>query len=277
MRKGRTTGSDSLRLKNAELLRLNAEKDKFFSIIAHDLRSPFNGLLGLTEILIGGLHEMTMDQIQQMSRLIRNSATNLFSLLDNLLEWSSMQRGLTTFVPVTFLLMPKISDSMVLLMDVANKKEIAISYVVPEDLDVFADENMLGSIIRNLMSNAVKFTPKGGKIIVSAKSLPDRSVEIFIKDTGIGMSKKMIDDLFRLDINTKRKGTEDEFSTGLGLMICKDFIEKFGGKLWIESEIGKGSVFYFTIPSSGEMDSKKVALNEKQPDIYHNNYPITNI
>lgn len=240
---------EELELKNVQLLKLNADKDKFLSIIAHDLRSPFNGLLGLTEILTGGLHEMTMDQIQQMAQLIRNSATNLYSLLDNLLEWSSMQRGLTTFVPVSLLLLPKISESMVLLKDAANKKDIVIIYAVPSDLEVFADGNMLGSIIRNLMTNAVKFTSKGGDITVSAKTLTERLVEISIRDTGIGMSKKMIDNLFHPDINTNRKGTEDEFSTGLGLMICKDFIEKLGGKLWIESEIGVGSVFYFTIPS----------------------------
>jgi len=250
---------EELELKNAQLLKLNNEKDKFFSIIAHDLRSPFNGLLGLTEILTGGLPGMTMEQIQRMILLIRSSATNLFILLDNLLEWSRMQRGLTTFVPVSFLLMSKITECMVLLTEEANKKEIAISFEIPEDMALFTDENMVGSIFRNLMTNAVKFTPKGGKIKVSARSAADKSVEISIKDTGIGMSKKMMNDLFHLDVRTNRKGTEDEFSTGLGLIICKDLIENIGGKLGIESKMGKGSRFYFTIPLAGTTEYNNVA------------------
>lgn len=240
-----------LELKNAQLVMLNAEKDKFFSIIAHDLRSPFNGLLGLTEILTEGLHDMTMEQIHHMATLIKSSASNLYGLLDNLLEWSCMQRGLTNYIPTSFLLMPIISESMVLVTGTANKKEITISYDVPEDISVVADINMLGSIIRNLVTNAVKFTPKGGKITVSAKSLPGQFIEICIRDTGIGMNEKMINNLFRLDVNTNRKGTEDEFSTGLGLMISKDFIEKLGGKLWVESDIRKGSAFHFSIPTNG--------------------------
>jgi len=249
---------EELELKNAQLVKLNAEKDKFFSIIAHDLRSPFNGLLGLTEILTEGLPNMTMEQIHDMAMLIKSSASNLYCLLDNLLEWSSLQRGLITYIPTSFLLMPKISESMVLITEMANKKEIAISYDIPEDMEVFADGNMLGSIIRNLVTNAVKFTPKGGNITVSAKYIPGRFVEISVRDTGIGMSKKIVDNLFRLDVNTNRRGTEDEYSTGLGLIICKDLIEKLGGKLWIESETGRGSTFYFSIPSKAEADYKSV-------------------
>ena len=130
---------------------------------------------------------------------------------------------------------------MLLVKDAADTKEILISYAVPEDLKVFTDGNMLGGILRNLVTNAVKFTSKGGIILISAKSIPGNLVEISVRDTGIGMSKGLIDDLFRLDANTGRKGTDGEPSTGLGLMICKDFIEKNGGELFIESEEGKGS------------------------------------
>jgi signal transduction histidine kinase len=144
--------------------------------------------------------------------------------------------------------MSKITESMALVTEAADKKEIAISYDIPEDLSVFADANMFEGIIRNLSSNAVKFTNKGGVVNISAKTMPDKTVEISVKDTGIGMDKKMTDNLFRIDIDTSSKGTEDEPSTGLGLFICKDFIEKHGGKLWVESEEGKGSVFTFTIP-----------------------------
>ena len=241
---------ETLRMNEAELLRINAEKDKFFSIIAHDLRSPFNGFLGLTEIMVEGLPGMKRNEIHQMAVLIRKSANNLYSLLGNLLEWSRMQRGLIDFAPSSFLLMSKISESMVLVKDAADKKEILISYAVPKDLMVFADTNMLGGILRNLVTNAVKFTHKGGVILISARSVTGNSVEISVSDTGIGMSKSLIENLFHLGVNTGRKGTEGEYSTGLGLMICKDFIEKSGGKLVIESEEGKGSVFHFTIPGN---------------------------
>lgn len=136
---------------------------------------------------------------------------------------------------------------MLLVKDAADNKEILISYAVPEDLKVFTDGNMLGGILRNLVTNAVKFTFKGGIILISAKSIPGNFVEISVSDTGIGMSTALIDDLFRLDVNTGRKGAYGEYSTGLGLMICKDFIEKNGG-LFIESDEGKGSDFKFTVP-----------------------------
>jgi len=248
---------ETLRMNEAELLRLNAEKDKFFSIIAHDLRSPFNGFLGLTEIMVEGLPGMTRDEIQQMAVFIRKSATNLFSLLGNLLEWSRMQRGLMGVLPSSFLLMPKISESMLLVKDAADNKEIVISYAVPGDLEVFTDGNMLGGILRNLVTNAVKFTSKGGTVLISARSIPGNLVEISVRDTGIGMSKGLIDDLFRLDANTGRKGTDGEPSTGLGLMICKDFIEKNGGELFIESEEGKGSDFKFTVPMNSNAPQEK--------------------
>lgn len=244
---------ETLRMNEAELLRINAEKDKFFSIIAHDLRSPFNGFLGLTEIMVEGLPGMKRDEIHQMAVMIRKSATNLYSLLGNLLEWSRMQRGLTNFAPSSFLLMSKISESMVLVKDAADKKEILISYAVPKDLMVFADANMLGGILRNLVTNAVKFTHKGGIILISARSVTGNSVEISVSDTGIGMSKDLIDNLFHLGVNSGRKGTEGEYSTGLGLMICKDFIEKSGGKLDIVSEEGKGSNFKFTVPMNSNI------------------------
>lgn len=239
-----------LQHKNEQLRKINAEKDKFFSIIAHDLRGPSVGFLGLTELMAEGLSHMTLDEIQKTALLMRNSAANLFRLLGNLLEWSRMQRGMTSFVPATFLLMPKISEIMVLVQEAANKKELRINYDIPNDLMVFADENMLGVIIRNLGSNAVKFTPIGGGITISARSQADNSVGISIKDSGIGMNKHMVDHLFNLNVNTNRNGTDGEYSTGLGLIICKDFIEKHGGELWVESEEGVGSTFRFSLPAN---------------------------
>ena len=246
----RKQAEKEIKSNHEKLLELNAEKDKFFSIIAHDLRGPFNGFLGLTNLMAEEGPDLKQDEIQRIARNIRDSATNLFGLLENLLEWARLQRGITPFEPASTLLMPLLAESMNPVTDSANKKEIEITYEIPGDLEIFADEFMLSSTIRNLASNAVKFTKKGGKVTIAAKTLPGYSVEIAVRDTGIGMNSKMLDDLFRLDVQTNRRGTENEPSSGLGLIICKDFIEKHGGKLRVESKEGKGSVFYFTIPGS---------------------------
>jgi PAS domain S-box-containing protein len=244
----RKQAEKEINLKNEELIKLNTEKDKFFSIIAHDLRGPFSSFLGFTRMIVEDLPSLRLDEIQKIALTMRKSATNLYSLLENLLEWAQLQRGATSFTPASFLLKPKMYENMKSVAEAAQYKEIEISYAFPEDLVVFADENMAGGIIRNLTSNAVKFTPKGGKITIIAKPFPDNFIEISIKDTGIGMSQEMIDNLFRLDENTNRRGTEGEPSTGLGLILCKDFIEKHGGKIWVRSEEGKGSTFTFTLP-----------------------------
>ncbi|HEY5591112.1 MAG TPA: PAS domain S-box protein [Paludibacter sp.] len=241
-----------IQLKNEDLQRINAEKDKFFSIIAHDLRGPFSAFFALTELLAEGFSTMEQLDIQNLAISMRKSAGNLFSLLENLLMWSRMQRGLDMFVPELHVLRPKILQSLVLVMEDASKKEIKVNFDIPADLVVFADSNMLDVIIRNLVSNAVKFTPIGGSVTISAKQYSNKPILISIKDTGIGMSKKMINNLFRLDVNTSRRGTEGELSSGLGLILCRDFVEKHGGVLRVESEEGKGSTFLVIL--SGEKD-----------------------
>jgi len=245
---GRKQQEEVIKQKNSALHLLNAEKDKFLSILAHDLRSPFSSLLGFAQMMEEDLPTMAPDQVQKIAGSIRRSATNLFILLENLLEWSRLQRGVISFNPSSFLLKPWLPENMVLAEEAAKKKDITIHYEIPDDLPVYADEKMLGGLFRNLASNAVKFTPKGGQVCVAAKLRPDGWVEIFVQDSGIGMSKEMIADVFRLDKDTRRKGTDKEPSTGLGLIICKEFVEKHCGKLWIESEAGKGSTFYFSLP-----------------------------
>ena len=245
----RKKAEQEIKIKNMELLKVNAEKDKFFSIIAHDLRSPFNGFLGLTELMSEGVSGMSMEEIQKIALIMKKSATNLNLLLGNLLEWSRIQRGLISFLPKTYLLKPQIQDSLNLMSESAKGKRIEINFDIPDDLTIYADNNMLATIIRNLVSNAVKFTLSGGKIAVSAKMFPDKSVELSIQDTGIGMEKNIIENLFKLDSSSGRKGTEGELSTGLGLIICKDLIEKHNGKFSIESLVGKGSNFHFTLPA----------------------------
>jgi PAS domain S-box-containing protein len=248
---------NELELKNEQLNQANAEKDKFFSIIAHDLRSPFNSLLGFTQLLVDELPTMDKDQIHKSAVTMRKSATKLYNLLENLLEWSLIQRGMISFKPESFILLNGIVPIIDVVRDAANKKMIRIGYDIPEGLRVMADAHMFTSLMSNLIFNAVKFTPKIGSISIAAKPIDSKWVEISVKDTGIGMSKEMIDNLFRLDTDTNRKGTEGESSTGLGLIICKEFIEKHGGKLWMESEEGKGATFYFTLP--GKKDASFIS------------------
>jgi len=236
-----------IKLKNEKLLIANAEKDKFFSIIAHDLKGPFNGFLGLTQIMAEELPSLSAVEIRKIAERMRNSAQNLYNLLENLLDWSQIQKGEFPFRLEKIQLNDVVRNSIDMLYESAKRKEIELTVDIADGLVAFADVNMLQTVIRNLVSNAVKFTGKGGQVKVTAIQTSDEYVELFIRDTGIGMSQSMLDDLFRVDVKTSRTGTEGEPSTGLGLLLCKEFIEKNGGKIGVESEVGKGSVFYFTL------------------------------
>ena len=226
---------EQIKQKNEELAKLNTEKDKFFSIIAHDLRSPFNAFLGFTKLLDDELSTMTKENTQKIAMTMRKSASNLYNLLENLLEWSRMQQRLVPFTPEKIQLLQVVEAIKQIALEPAKIKEIELTFDIPGDISVFGDGNMLQSVIRNLVSNAIKFTPKGGRVSVSAKGTIDNGVEFSVKDTGIGMSPQMVADLFRLDVQTNRKGTENEPSSGLGLLLCKDFVEKHGGKIWAVS------------------------------------------
>jgi PAS domain S-box-containing protein len=236
-------------IKNEELIRLNAEKDKFFSIIAHDLRSPFNSFLGLTQLMAEELPRLKISEIQYFATSLNRSASNLFGLLENLLEWSSLQRGVIGFKPVKFALKPRLTEILHLVIESANGKGIKIEINMPDEIQVFADMKMFESTIRNLVSNAIKFSFKGGTVTLTARSLVDGTLEFSVQDTGIGMSQEILDELFQLHFDTNRVGTDGEPSSGLGLILCKDFIEKHGGQIWVESEESKGSRFCFTIPN----------------------------
>lgn len=233
--------------KNKIISSINKQKDKFFSIIAHDLRGPFNGYLGLTELLAEDIDDMEKEEIQFAAVNMRSSANNLNRLLENLLEWSRMEQGLIPFDPKENQLLPVVSECVTTLIDAANNKEIKIQTLIDEKTTVFADNHILQAVIRNIFSNAVKFTPKGGTIIIQGKE-DDKNTTIAIKDSGIGMNSKMLDNLFQLDMKTNRNGTDDEPSTGLGLILCKEFVEKHGGKIWVESEENIGSAFYCSFP-----------------------------
>ncbi|HKO76724.1 MAG TPA: tetratricopeptide repeat-containing sensor histidine kinase [Flavobacterium sp.] len=233
--------------KNKVISNINKQKDKFFSIIAHDLRGPFNGFLGLTELLAQDIDNMDKEEIQFAAINMRSSAINLNRLLENLLEWSRMEQGLIPFSPQKSKFLPLVNESICTLQDEANKKRIKIQTTISEDITVYADYHILQSVIRNLLSNAVKFTPRDGTIKIEAQE-DSKNTVVSITDTGIGMDSKILNNLFKLDVRTNRNGTENEPSTGLGLILCKEFVEKHNGEIWVESEVNKGTTFYFSFP-----------------------------
>ncbi|HEY3369971.1 MAG TPA: PAS domain S-box protein [Prolixibacteraceae bacterium] len=251
-----------IKLKTELLLKTNTEKDKFFSIVAHDLRSPFNSFLGLTQIMAENLQSLSLQEAQEIAESMNKSATNLYRLLENLLQWSQIEQGAIPFHPKAVQLDTVVGESIEMIQESAKSKGIEIITDITADLQVFADINMLQTIVRNLISNAVKFTPRGGEISLSAKMANHHQVEISIQDSGIGMNQTLLDNLFRIDIKTNRKGTDGEPSTGLGLLLCKEFIEMHGGNICVESEVGKGSKFYFTMPFNDQSNAKLLAENE---------------
>jgi PAS domain S-box-containing protein len=238
---------EKINSQNAELYALNASKDKFFSIIAHDLRSPFTGFLGLTQFMSEQLDTMTIEEIKDFNNKMLNSANRLFSLLDNLLTWSRVQRGVIDFHEEDLILSHLINKNLEDLSEIYIQKKITINVQVSDSIYVWADDSMINSVFRNLISNAIKFTRKGGKVNIRAEE-KENTILIAIQDSGIGMSPEMLDKLFKIDEKISRPGTEGESSTGLGLLLCKDFIEKHNGKIWVESVVEKGSTFYFTLP-----------------------------
>ncbi len=231
-----------------ELLELNATKDKFFSIIAHDLRTPFAGFFGATQLMFEELPHLSQEEVITFAKGLNDSASNLYRLLENLLEWARLQRGLTNFEALQLPLMGLVEKSIGHVTDSATAKGVQIRLEIPKGLEVVADEYMLESILRNLVTNAVKFTRKGGEVTIAATQSGEDSVRLSISDTGIGMDSAMLAGLFRIDAHNNRKGTEGEPSSGLGLIICKDFVERHGGRLWVESEEGRGSSFHFALP-----------------------------
>lgn len=233
---------------NEELKTLNSEKDKFFSIIAHDLRSPFNAFLGLTELMAKNLRNFKLDEIQNIATKLNHNANNLYRLLTNLLEWSKIQRGLTDLNPESLIIKNIIQNSFNVFKETAQQKGIEVTIEIKDDLYIFADKAMFETIMRNLISNALKFTDKGGRISISAERNGEQSI-ISVSDTGIGMNKELLDDLFKIDKQTSRKGTDNEASTGLGLLLCKEFTKKLNGNIYVESEEGKGSRFTVSFPT----------------------------
>ena len=231
----------------ARLHHLNATKDKFFSIIAHDLKSPFNAIIGFSNLLTEQIKEKDYDGINEYAEIIQNTSVRAMSLLTNLLEWSSSQTGRMEYNPEYFELIIFINELTDLSNDSAKQKSIPLFKELPHNIIVFADKAMISTVFRNLISNAIKFSNPEGKITISAEKMTNE-FRISVSDNGIGIEKNTIEKLFRIDQNNSTKGTQNELGTGLGLILCKEFIEQHGGKIWVESEVGKGSKFSFTIP-----------------------------
>ena len=238
-----------LQQQKRNLKELNATKDKFFSIIAHDLRSPLNQLLGLSEVLQREIESEHGEDAIKLANLINESAKSGRLLLENLLEWSRSQTGSINFNPELLDLKAITNEVLELNENNAKTKDILIQSKVKEHIHAFADGNMIKTILRNLISNSIKFTNIGGKIILNAKIFKD-FVTYSISDNGIGMKEGDLKKLFRIDINPKSIGSSKEKGTGLGLILCKEFIEINNGSIWAKSELGKGSTFYFSLPTS---------------------------
>ena len=241
--------ADDLAASEIQLKELNSSKDKFFSIIAHDLRSPFHALLGMSDLLATEVDEFSREEIKKFAGEMNNSLKNQFKLLENLLEWSRLQTGKVQYAPVKINLSEKVSDIIALLAGNALKKNITVTNLVLPGVFLFADTNMLQSILQNLIANAIKFTKPGGNIQISTKQ-KNEMVNIFIKDTGVGISKESLQNIFRTDSTVTTLGTENERGTGLGLLLCKEMIERHGGNISVESELEKGTTFSFTLPKA---------------------------
>lgn len=232
------------------LCELNATKDKFFSIISHDLRGSFASILSLTGLMADDSYDLSSDDFRNFTLSVHKTAKSTCDLLQNLLEWSRLQKGAITYNPELINLKDFIGDCDESVRFAAVKKMISLEVNIPEGLTVQADVNMFQTIMRNLVMNAIKFTSSGGKVEVEARLSYENVILFSVKDSGIGMSKQILENLFRIDVNVSRQGTDSEPSTGLGLILCKEFVDKHGGQIWAESEVGKGSTFYFTLAKS---------------------------
>jgi signal transduction histidine kinase len=230
-----------------ELEHVNATKDKFFSIIAHDLKNPFASLIGASDLLVESTEELSKEQIKTFSGIINKSARQAYRLLENLLTWSRMQTGSIAWNPKEIDLWDLVNEVVILYTGSAENKDIEIKASIDEDLKIIADPNMINTVVRNLVSNAIKFTSRGGEISVSSHFM-EKYVEIWVSDSGIGIDSEDQKKLFRIDEQVTNNGTENETGTGLGLLLCKEFVQKHKGKIWVESSLGKGSVFKFSLP-----------------------------
>jgi signal transduction histidine kinase len=245
----------TIKLEESEknLKEANANKDKFFSIVAHDLKSPFVGLLGITEMLDTDYDDFEEKERREFIHSLYEISKNTFELLEGLLEWARAKQGRIEYTPKEFNFF-QLTDSLTNLLKAnAFKKEIKLINAVDVNSIVYADRDMISTVLRNLLANAIKFTPHGGTVEVKAE-MDNELLKVSVIDSGIGMTEKSQEKLFRIDVNHTTLGTNQEKGTGLGLILCKELIEKHSTNIWVESEMGKGSKFIFTLPISANLD-----------------------
>jgi len=232
---------------NKKVMKDSVEKDKFFSIISHDLMNPFNALLGFSEMLTVSAKNGDKEDCVEYSSIVHQSTKRILNLLQNLLVWSRMQNGKMKYTPKSVRIDELVSNTMMIIAPIAQNKEIKLDWNVNSDITATIDPNMIGSVLQNLVTNAIKFTERGGRVTVNAFT-ESNHLNFTVSDTGVGIGDEQLDKLFKLDKTSSSRGTDDEVGTGLGLIICKEFIESHQGKIWVESTLGEGSNFYFTIP-----------------------------
>jgi PAS domain S-box-containing protein len=230
-----------------KLLELNATKDKFFSIIAHDLKNPFNSIIGFSEYLVLLVQEKEYEKLGEFANIIYKSANKAIDLLANLMAWSQSQSGRLIFSPEVFEIFVLAEDVDLILEVMAKQKSITINNNIRRDLLGFADKEMISTVLRNLISNALKFTSENGVININATEDANEII-ISVADNGMGISSEQIDKLFLIHENHSTLGTLRETGTGLGLVLCKEFVEKNNGRIWVESQLAVGSTFYFSVP-----------------------------
>jgi len=236
-----------LLVSNQQLKKLNATKDKFFSIISHDLKNPFNSLIGTSSLLIDKAEQYSPEKVRHFAQQMHDSSQNAYHLLENLLEWARIQRG--ELEPDLEKINPKgvIHEVTQQSEPIANSKNINLQTASEGNHSVLADREMLKTTLRNLVTNALKYTHPEGTVIISYQK-NEEHLQFTVSDTGMGIPPEYLDGLFEIDCKLSQEGTEKEKGTGLGLILCKEFVEKQGGKIWVDSEKGKGSDFHFTIP-----------------------------
>jgi len=242
----RKASEEAIKRYSKELEESNASKDKFFSIISHDLRSPFQGLLGLANIVTEEYDNLSVDELKEFLFNINSSAKNLFNLIENLLQWSRIQRGKIEIELTKNNLYSEVHYNVNLLTPNAISKNISLICEVDKNIDVYSDSNAFNSVLQNLISNAIKFTKPGGKIKITS-AINEKFVELTISDTGVGIPDDIIPLLFRIDNQHSTLGTNKESGTGLGLVICKELVEMQGGKIWVSSKKNHGTSFTFTL------------------------------
>lgn len=245
---------EEIKEKNIALKEINDSKDKFFSIIAHDLRSPFQGLLGISNYLTDDFDNLPKEEIKELVFVLNDALHVQYKFLDDLLNWSRIQSGRISLEPLLLSLSDLITKTCKLFDSNLKNKELTVINNITTSQMIYADEDMFMLLVRNLLSNAIKFSQIGGTIEITAMDKKNK-LQIIVADSGVGIKPENLDKLFRIDTHYTTNGTLNEGGSGLGLVLCKEIVEKHGGNIWVKSELGRGTKFFFTLPIKSELSA----------------------